>query len=164
MFLDRRHPRFTQFDAITVLPLLRMFVGKRLDPKDVPVSVITVERADSSWSQEPRWSPCLPNADSATPSRRPVSVYATGRLMWWDSKLSLFDQRDGQVFMTLNCNIPTTRGFQVVTDERTPVLVENRLKNVKVLRCHVGHTIGSLSTDVREPRTATGSRMFPFFS
>ena len=44
-------------------------------------------------------------------------VYATGRLMWWDSKLWLCDQRDGQVFMTLDCNIPTARGFQVVTDE-----------------------------------------------
>ena len=44
--------------------------------------------------------------------------------MWWDGKLCLCDQRDGQVFMTLDCNIPTTRGFQVVTDERTPVLVE----------------------------------------
>ena len=36
--------------------------------------------------------------------------------------------RDGQVFMTLDCNIPSARGFQVVTDERTAVLVENRLK------------------------------------
>ena len=41
--------------------------------------------------------------------------------------------------MTLDCNIPTARGFQVVTDERTPVLVEKYPKNVKVLRCHVGH-------------------------
>ena len=48
--------------------------------------------------------------------------------MWWDGKLCLCDQGDGQVFMTLDCNIPTVRGFQVVTDERTPVLVENRLK------------------------------------
>ena len=57
-----------------------------------------------------------------------TQVYATGRLMWWDGKLCLCDQRDGQVFMTLDCNIPATRGFQVVTDERTLVLVENRLK------------------------------------
>ena len=48
--------------------------------------------------------------------------------MWWDGKLSLLDQRDGRVFMTLDCNIPTTRGLQLVTDERTAVLVENRLK------------------------------------
>ena len=48
--------------------------------------------------------------------------------MWWDGKLSLCEQRDGQVFMTLDCNIRTAGGFQVVTDERTPVLVENRLK------------------------------------
>ena len=61
--------------------------------------------------------------------------------MCWDGKLLLCDQRDDQVFMTLGCNIPTTRGFQVVTDERKPVLVENRLRDVKVLRCHVGHTM-----------------------
>ena len=60
--------------------------------------------------------------------------------MWWDGKLCLCDQRYGQVFMTLDCNIPIALGFQVVTDERTPVLVENRQKNVKVLRCSVGHT------------------------
>ena len=48
--------------------------------------------------------------------------------MWWDGKLSLCDQRDGQVFMTLVCNIRTAGGFQVVTDETTPVLVENCLK------------------------------------
>ena len=48
--------------------------------------------------------------------------------MRWDGKLSLCDQSDGQVFITLDCNIPTTCGFQVVTDERTPVLVENCLK------------------------------------
>ena len=48
--------------------------------------------------------------------------------MWWDGKLSLCDQRDGQVFMTLDCSIPTARGFQVVRDERTPVLVKNRLQ------------------------------------
>ena len=48
--------------------------------------------------------------------------------MWWDGKLSLCDQRDFQVSMTLDCNIPTARGFQVVADERTPVLVANRLK------------------------------------
>ena len=61
---------------------------------------------------------------------RPVTkrVYATGRLRWWDGKLSWCDQRDGQVFMTLDCNIPAARGFHAVTDERTPVLVENRLK------------------------------------
>ena len=45
--------------------------------------------------------------------------------MWWDGKLSLCDQRDGQVFMTLDCNIPTAGDFQVVKDERTPVLVKN---------------------------------------
>ena len=60
--------------------------------------------------------------------------------MWWDDKLSLCDQRDVQVFTTPESNIPTARGLRVVTDERTPVLVENRLKNVKVLGCHVGHT------------------------
>ena len=54
--------------------------------------------------------------------------------MWWDGKLSLCDQRDGQVFMTLDCNIPNTRGFHVVTDERTPVFF-------RVLRCHVGQTM-----------------------
>ena len=48
--------------------------------------------------------------------------------MWWDGKLSLGDQRDVQVFTTLDGNIPTARGFHIVTDERTPVLVENRLK------------------------------------
>ena len=48
--------------------------------------------------------------------------------MWWDSKLSLCDQRDVQVFTILDCNIPTPRGLRVVTDERTPVLVANRLK------------------------------------
>ena len=48
--------------------------------------------------------------------------------MRWDGKLCLCDQRDVQVFMTLDCNIPTPRGFQVVRDERTTVLVENRLK------------------------------------
>ena len=48
--------------------------------------------------------------------------------MWQEGKLCLCDQRDGQVFMTLDCNIPTTRVFQVVRDERTHVLVENRLK------------------------------------
>ena len=48
--------------------------------------------------------------------------------MWWDGKLSLCDQRDDLVFMTLHCNIPTTRGFHVVTDEKTKVLVSNRLK------------------------------------
>ena len=48
--------------------------------------------------------------------------------MWWDGKLCLFDKRDVQVFMTLDCNIPTARGLHVVTDERTPVLVQNRLK------------------------------------
>ena len=53
----------------------------------------------------------------------------------WDGKLCLCDQRDGQVFMTLDCKIPTARGFQVVTDEITRVSVENPLK-----RCHVGHT------------------------
>ena len=60
--------------------------------------------------------------------------------MWWDGKLCLCDQCDGQVLKTLDCNIPTACGFQVVTDERTPVLVEKSPKNVKVLRCHVGHT------------------------
>ena len=48
--------------------------------------------------------------------------------MWWDGKLSLCDQRDVQVFMTLDCNIPTACGLHVVTDERTPVLAANRLK------------------------------------
>ena len=48
--------------------------------------------------------------------------------MWWDGKLSLRDQGDGQVFMTLDCNLPTARGFLVVTEERTRVLVENHLK------------------------------------
>ena len=48
--------------------------------------------------------------------------------MWWDGKLSLRDQRDVQEFMTLACNIPTARGLRVVTDERTAVLVANRLK------------------------------------
>ena len=48
--------------------------------------------------------------------------------MWWDGKLSLCHQRDGQVFMTLDCNIATACGFHVVTDERTPVIVANRLK------------------------------------
>ena len=43
-------------------------------------------------------------------------------------QIVLCDQRDVQVFTTLDCNIPTARGFHVVTDERTPVLVENRLK------------------------------------
>ena len=55
--------------------------------------------------------------------------------MWWEDKLCLCDQRDGQVFMTLDRNIPTARGFQVFTDEKTSVSVEDRLK-----RCHVGHT------------------------
>ena len=54
--------------------------------------------------------------------------------------MSSCDHRDGQVFMTLDCNIPTARGFHIVTDERTPVLVANRQKNVKVLQCHAGHT------------------------
>ena len=49
-------------------------------------------------------------------------VYATGRLIWRDGKLCLCDQHDGQVFMTLDCKIPTARCFQVVTDARTPVL------------------------------------------
>ena len=48
--------------------------------------------------------------------------------MWWDGKLSLCDQRDGQVFTTLDCNIPTARGFHFVKDVRKPVLVVNRLK------------------------------------
>ena len=48
--------------------------------------------------------------------------------MWCDGKLFLCDQRDGQVFMTIDCNIPTACGFQVVTDERTPDLVENHIK------------------------------------
>ena len=48
--------------------------------------------------------------------------------MWWDGKLSLCDQRYVQVLTTLDCNIPTARGLHVVTDERTPVLVANRLK------------------------------------
>ena len=48
--------------------------------------------------------------------------------MWWDGKLCLCDKRDGQVFMIMDCNIPTARVSQVVTDERTPVLGENRLK------------------------------------
>ena len=48
--------------------------------------------------------------------------------MWWDGKLSLRDQSDVQVFTTLDCNIPTARGLHVVTDERTAVLVANRLK------------------------------------
>ena len=63
--------------------------------------------------------------------------------MWWDGKLCLCDQRDGQVFMIMDCNIPTAHGSQVVTDERTPVLVmfsRRSPKNVKGLRCHVGHT------------------------
>ena len=42
--------------------------------------------------------------------------------------VSLCDQRDVQVFTTLDCNIPTARGLHVVTDQRTPVLVANRLK------------------------------------
>ena len=41
--------------------------------------------------------------------------------MWWDGKFSLCDQRDVQVFTTLDCNIPTACGLHVVTDERTPV-------------------------------------------
>ena len=45
-----------------------------------------------------------------------------------DGNLCLCDQCDGQVFMTLDCNIPTARVFQVVTNEKTPVLVENHLK------------------------------------
>ena len=48
--------------------------------------------------------------------------------MWWDGKLSLCDQRDDQVFTTLDWNIRTARGLHVVTDERTPVLVANHLK------------------------------------
>ena len=48
--------------------------------------------------------------------------------MWWDGKLSLCDQRDVQVFTTLDCNIPTARGLHVVTDVRTPVSVANRPK------------------------------------
>ena len=48
--------------------------------------------------------------------------------MRWDGKLCLYDQRDGQVF-----NIPIARGFQVFTDKRSPVLVENRLKMSKIL-------------------------------
>ena len=48
--------------------------------------------------------------------------------MWWDGKLSLCDQRDGQVLRTLDCNIPTARVLRIVTDERTPDLVANRLK------------------------------------
>ena len=49
--------------------------------------------------------------------------------MWWDGKLSLCDQRDAQVFdLILDCNIPTARGLRVVTHERRPVLVANRLK------------------------------------
>ena len=48
--------------------------------------------------------------------------------MWWDGKLSLCDQRGIQVFTTLDFNISTARGLHVVTDVRTPVLVENRLK------------------------------------
>ena len=64
-------------------------------------------------------------------ARCEVSIISSLRnrtLMWWDHKLYLCAQRDGQVFMTLDCNIPTARGFQVVRDEGTPVLVENRLK------------------------------------
>ena len=67
---------------------------------------------------------CLENESNGAGLR----VYATGRLIWWDGKLCLCDQHDGQVFMTLDCNIPTARGFQVLTNERTPVLVANRLK------------------------------------
>ena len=37
-----------------------------------------------------------------------------------DGKLSLCDQRDVQVFTTLDDNIRTARGLHVVTDERTP--------------------------------------------
>ena len=48
--------------------------------------------------------------------------------MWWDGKSSLCDQRDGQVFMTQDGNIPTARGLHVVTDVRTAALVANRLQ------------------------------------
>ena len=61
--------------------------------------------------------------------------------MWWDGKLSLCDQHDRQVFMTLDCKIPTTRGFHIVTDERTLSSFSHKWpKNVKILRCYVGHT------------------------
>ena len=48
--------------------------------------------------------------------------------MWWDGKFSLCDQRDVQVFTTIDCNIPTDCGFHVVTDVRTAVLIAIRLK------------------------------------
>ena len=57
--------------------------------------------------------------------------------MWWGGKLSLCDQR---IYDSTDCTIPTTRGLHIVTDERTPVLVVNRLKNVKALRYYVSHT------------------------
>ena len=62
--------------------------------------------------------------------KHPQATHAspTGQLMRLDGKLCLCDQRDGRVSMTLDCNIPIARGFQIVTDERTPVLVENRIK------------------------------------
>ena len=67
----------------------------------------------------------LEKINPSIPTKR---VCATGRLMCWDGKLSLCDQHDVQVFTTLDSNIPTARGFHVVTDERTSVLVANRLK------------------------------------
>ena len=67
--------------------------------------------------------------------------------------MSLCDQRDVQVFRTLDCDIPTTHGLHIVTDVRTAVLVHTFIhtsiskfsrkspKNVKVLTCHVSHTM-----------------------
>ena len=48
--------------------------------------------------------------------------------MEWNGKLRLCEQRDGQVFTTLDCNFSTAHGLHIVTDLRTPVLMENRLK------------------------------------
>ena len=59
-------------------------------------------------------------------------VYPTGGVIWWDGKLSLCDQRDVQVFMALDCNSPTARGFQVVTDERKPVLDAQQRRHNKL--------------------------------
>ena len=48
--------------------------------------------------------------------------------MWWDSKLSLWDRRDVSIYEVLWIVTFLARGYYVVTDERTAVLVANHLK------------------------------------
>ena len=64
---------------------------------------------------------------------------------------SEFTQQDGCCGGTLDCNIPTARGFQVVSDKRTPVLVENRLKCEGTKMSCWSHNDISLSPSLSRP-------------